>query len=55
MQIGDVVMNGRYRIVSLPYQERCDAYNDIAKFWQGIDCTTWYCTKTNEWYIIEPE
>lgn len=51
LEFGSVVY-GRYKIVSMPYSSKELAYADIEKFWQGVDCTTYYDCSSDNWYII---
>ena len=43
---------GRYKIASMPYSSKDLAYKDIAEYWNGVDCTTYYDENHDEWYII---
>ena len=54
MNLFDTVpgMSGYY-VASLGFKNKSDAYDDIRKYRQGIDCTTYYDRAEKLWYIIE--
>ncbi len=41
-----------YKVVSLPYDNKSQAYADIAIYWRGEDCTTYFDKENGQWYII---
>ena len=52
LEFGKVVYE-EYKISSLPFASRCEAYNEIRNFWQGHpNVTTYFDDKEKKWYII---
>lgn len=50
LKIGDGVYSG-YKIASLPYENKSEAYDAIRESWQGVpDVTTYF--QDGSWYII---
>ncbi|MBR5647954.1 hypothetical protein IKW73_03445 [Candidatus Saccharibacteria bacterium] len=51
LSIGDEVYGG-YKISSMPFDSRKDAYDEINNYWQGSDVTTYFDKDSNSWFII---
>lgn len=48
--IGDEVYGG-YKVASIGYNDKSEAYDDIRQYRQGIDATTYH--QNGRWYVIE--
>lgn len=52
LEFGKIVY-GNYKISSMPFDSKDDAWDDIRKYWKGCDdVTTYFSNKEKKWYII---
>lgn len=57
--IGTEVMNGKYKVSSIGYRTKEEAYEEIKNSWSGVEGVTTYFHQANDsdpgyWYIIAP-
>ncbi len=52
LEFGKIVY-GKYKISSMPFDSRSEAYDEIQNYWQGhTNVTTYFDNKEKKWYII---
>ena len=49
--IGDEVSNG-YKIASMPFEDKSDAYNFMREYQYGDGYTTYYDASSRYWFIV---
>lgn len=43
---------GEYKISSMPFDSKDDAWEDIRNYWKNCDVTTYFDNIEKKWYII---
>ena len=52
LEFGKIVYK-EYKISSMPFTNKSDAYDEIRRSWQGHpDVTTYFSNKDKKWYIV---